>query len=94
MDTPPLLYKSVHVTFVFWVPKTPPYPIHVRHFCVSPPPPPPPPPPAAARFTHDYLKNFNLDNKNLYSPTVLSNHPETFRICSLDQNKENYFPDF
>ena len=23
MDTPPLLYKSVHVTFVFWVPKTP-----------------------------------------------------------------------
>ena len=39
MDTPPLLYKSVHVTFVFWVPKTPPpHPIHVRHFCVSPPP--------------------------------------------------------
>ena len=36
---PPLLYKSVHVTFVFWVPKTPPHPIHVRHFCVSPPPP-------------------------------------------------------
>ena len=26
MDTPPLLYKSVHVTFVFWVPKTPPPP--------------------------------------------------------------------
>ena len=23
---PPLLYKSVHVTFVFWVPKTPPPP--------------------------------------------------------------------
>ena len=42
MDTPPLLYKSVHVTFVFWVPKTPPpHPIHVWHFCVSPPPPPP-----------------------------------------------------
>ena len=40
MDTPPLLYKSVNVTFVFWVPKTPPHPIHVRHFCVSPPPPP------------------------------------------------------
>ena len=37
--TPPLLYKSVHVTFVFWVPKTPPHPIHVRHFCVSPPGP-------------------------------------------------------
>ena len=30
-----LLYKSVHVTFVFWVPKTPPTP---RHFCVRPPP--------------------------------------------------------
>ena len=25
---PPLLYKSVHVTFVFWVPKTPPPPPH------------------------------------------------------------------
>ena len=28
---PPLLYKSVHVTFVFWVPKTPPPPL--PHTC-------------------------------------------------------------
>ena len=39
---------------------------------------------AAARFTHDYLKILNFDTKNQSSPTVLSNHPETFRICSLD----------
>ena len=43
MDTPPLLYKSVHVTFVFWVPKTPPpTPYMSGTFVLAPPPPPPP----------------------------------------------------
>ena len=41
MDTPPLLYKSVHVTFVFWVPKTPPTPYMSGTFVLAPPPPPP-----------------------------------------------------
>ena len=42
MDTPPLLYKSVHVTFVFWVPKTPPPPTPYMSgtFVLAPPPPP------------------------------------------------------
>ena len=40
MDTPPLLYKSVHVTFVFWVPKTPPTPYMSGTFVLAPPPPP------------------------------------------------------
>ena len=39
MDTPPLLYKSVHVTFVFWVPKTPPTPYMSSTFVLAPPPP-------------------------------------------------------
>ena len=39
MDTPPLLYKSVHVTFVFWVPKTPPTPYMSGTFVLAPPPP-------------------------------------------------------
>ena len=40
--TPPLLYKSVHVTFVFWVPKTPPplTPYMSGTFVLAPPPPP------------------------------------------------------
>ena len=37
--TPPLLYKSVHVTFVFWVPKTPPTPYMSGTFVLAPPPP-------------------------------------------------------
>ena len=41
MDTPPLLYKSIHVTFVFWVPKTPPTPYMSGTFVLAPPPPPP-----------------------------------------------------
>ena len=43
MDTPPpLLYKSVHVTFEFWDPKTPPPPTHTcpALLCKKPPPPP------------------------------------------------------
>ena len=40
MDTPPLLYKSVHVTFVFWVPKTPPpTPYMSGTFVLAPPRP-------------------------------------------------------
>ena len=35
---PPLLYKSVHVTFVFWVPKTPPTPYMSGTFVLAPPP--------------------------------------------------------
>ena len=42
MDTPPLLYKSIHVTFVFWVPKTPPTPYMSGTFVLAPPPPPVP----------------------------------------------------
>ena len=45
MDTPPLLYKSVHVTFVFWVPKTPPTPYMSGTFVLAPPP----------RQVHNYL---------------------------------------
>ena len=41
VDTPPLLYKSVHVTFVFWFPKTPPTPYMSGTFVLAPPPPPP-----------------------------------------------------
>ena len=42
--TPPLLYKSVHVTFVLWVLKTPPTPYMSGTFVLTPPPPPPPAP--------------------------------------------------
>ena len=32
------MYKSIHVTFVFWVPKTPPTPYMSGTFVLAPPP--------------------------------------------------------
>ena len=39
LDTPTLLYKSIHVTFVFWVPKTTPTSYMSGTFVLAPPPP-------------------------------------------------------
>ena len=55
---PLLLYKSIHVTFVFWVPKTPPTPYMFGTFVIAPPPPPPPPPPPGSM--QYALKAYNL----------------------------------
>ena len=68
MDTPPLLYKSVHVTFVFWVPKTPPPTPYMSGTFVLAPPPPPPPHRSIIQVCRlqtniTYLAKFIVDNR-------------------------------
>ena len=73
MDTPPLLYKIVHVTFVFWVPKTPPTPYMSGTFVLAPPPPPPPPPRSKRNGKETRLLTPNPSKNFLYVGSLIWN---------------------